>query len=70
MTRSVLAIVVMLVAHGAVGAEQPLSEDGLVACWDFDQSLQEQAGATRDELSGRTGEPRFVSPKELPGTVG
>jgi hypothetical protein len=37
---------------------------------DFDESLQDRAGAASDELTGRGGQVRFVSAEEVPSIVG
>ncbi len=70
--RLVLALLVLLTVLPAIslGVESPCDAPGLVCCWDFDGSLEDQAGAVHDTLTARDGRPRFVDSVEVPGTSG
>ena len=72
-TRSLLAVFVplscLLTAVPTEASATP-AEDGLVAFWDFDATLDDSAGDASDDLSPREGRARFVDAAELPGVEG
>ena len=67
MRHPVCVLAFVLVASSvASGADY----DGLVSFWDFDGSLKDVRGASRDNLTARGAAGRFVTASEVPGVVG
>ncbi len=62
------AVVFVVLVGDGFGGEP--SEPGLVAFWDFDGCLEDQAGAARDAFSAQGGQARFVGAEEVPGVTG
>ncbi len=62
-----IASLLTIVANGVLTAAAP-SSDGLVMLWNFDGSLDDTAGASKDVLASHDGKARFVS-TDVPGIV-
>jgi len=69
-TTLLTTTVLILVAHLPVAAETAPRHDGPVSSWNFNGSLQDQVGHTKDDLAVGGGRPRFVSAEHLPGVIG
>ncbi len=66
----------LTLAFAAIGLLGPLpaaagspGRDGVVSHWNFDGSLEDRAGAARDNLSPQGGKARLVASGDLAGTV-
>lgn len=66
------ALPLLLMMAPAIPAAAPVPDDpaGLVCRWDFDGSLVDPAGQTRDAFAPREGRVRFVDATEVPGVSG
>ncbi len=60
---------IALLTVAAIAGGSPRDE-GLVAFWRFDGTVNERAGAVEDNLTGRDGVARFVTSAQLPATSG
>ncbi len=63
------AATIALLTVAAIAADSPHNE-GLVAFWSFDGTLNDRAGAVEDNLTARDGSRRFVTADQLPATSG
>lgn len=64
-----VAATIALLSVAAIAGGSPRDE-GLVAFWSFDGTVNERAGAVEDNLTGRDGIARFVTADQLPATSG
>ena len=64
------AALVFGVTGASIGAAPPTANDAPVCHWEFDGTLEDQAGQSADKLSARDGTARFVDASELPGVSG
>jgi len=73
-TRLLLALVAAALASIATGAEPPSDAEGRVGFWEFNGSLEDASGRSKDVLSPKNGEDgaaaaRFVDAAEVPGVI-
>ena len=67
--RNLCAVIAFVLAASSVAAGAD-SDEGLVSFWDFDGSLNDTRGASKDNLTARGAAGRFVTASEVPGVSG